>query len=125
MVDSTATYNIAISVWVSHSELTENKTIISCPQVYENVMNFSKTLVAQYLQQRMEKAEGGGGLMAGNIQRLQSLLQPVEDVKTHDILVLLLRLRQICCLPGLISSVSLTLAMGKRGRKFNKLLVGY
>lgn len=76
-------------------------------RVYEHVLKFSQTLVARYLQERAEKVDGG--LMAPRIQQLQGMMQNVQDIKTHDILVLLLRLRQICCLPGLISAVSFLL----------------
>jgi len=70
-------------------------------------MTFSQTLVAQYLQQQAEKVDGGG-LTGNRINMLQNQLAGLKpgEVKTTDILVLLLRLRQICCLPGLISAVS-------------------
>lgn len=72
--------------------------------VYETVLKFSQKLVARYLSERAVAMDGA--LLVPRIQQLQSIVQKVGDIKTHEILVLLLRLRQICCLPGLISAVS-------------------
>ncbi|XP_066588930.1 transcription termination factor 2 [Prorops nasuta] len=87
---------------------------------YEKVLVYSRTLFAQFLSQRAEKEhmiELHGGrfnkptfLSNPNKQtqftKAQSqLLSMHADVKSHEILVLLLRLRQICCHPALIHSM--------------------
>ncbi|XP_050095390.1 transcription termination factor 2 isoform X1 [Anopheles aquasalis] len=92
--------------------------------VYQKVLLYSKTLFAQFLHQRaekeQEKAYGGGfygrPTFAGRgatdafekvHQRLKRMhnKQEESEVKQFQILVLLLRLRQICCHPGLIHNM--------------------
>lgn len=58
--------------------------------VYQKIMIFSRTLFSVYLHQRTEK---------------QNDSEDSNKIQTHQILVLLLRLRQICCHPGLIDAV--------------------
>ncbi|XP_076670956.1 transcription termination factor lodestar [Andrena cerasifolii] len=88
--------------------------------VYEKVLIYSRTLFAQFLAQRAEK-DHMAELGAGKYDKPTSLLQPNKntqftkaqnrllslhaDVKAHEILVLLLRLRQICVHPSLIHSM--------------------
>ena len=88
--------------------------------VYEKVLVFSRTLFAQFLAQRAEK-EHMFDLAGGKYDRPTFLSNPNKntqftkaqnkllslhaDVKTHEILVLLLRLRQICVHPSLIHSM--------------------
>ncbi|XP_052888180.1 transcription termination factor 2 [Anopheles moucheti] len=88
--------------------------------VYQKVLMYSKHLFAQFLHQRAEKEHainyGFGGSRPTFTQRgganyafdkVHQKLKSMHDddgkeVKQHQILVLLLRLRQICCHPGLI-----------------------
>ncbi|KAG7198793.1 hypothetical protein KM043_001771 [Ampulex compressa] len=88
--------------------------------VYEKVLIYSRTLFAQFLAQRAEK-DHVADLYAGKYDRPSFLTNPNKnthftkaqnkllslhaDVKTHEILVLLLRLRQICCHPALIHAM--------------------
>ncbi|XP_050080079.1 transcription termination factor 2 isoform X1 [Anopheles maculipalpis] len=89
--------------------------------VYQKVLMYSKNLFAQFLHQRAEKEHamnyGYGNKRPTFTQRggpnhafdkVHQKLKSIHDrhdgteVKQHQILVLLLRLRQICCHPGLI-----------------------
>ncbi|KYQ52658.1 Transcription termination factor 2 [Trachymyrmex zeteki] len=88
--------------------------------VYEKVLAYSRTLFAQFLVQRAEK-EHMLDLYSGKYNKpsflsnpnketqftkaQQKLLASHADVKTHEILMLLLRLRQICCHPALIHAM--------------------
>ncbi|XP_076167205.1 transcription termination factor lodestar [Ptiloglossa arizonensis] len=88
--------------------------------VYEKVLIYSRTLFAQFLAQRAEKdhmMDLAGGVYDKpaflsnpnkNTQFTKAqnkLLSLHADVKAHEILVLLLRLRQICVHPTLIHSM--------------------
>uniref|UniRef100_A0A182MMQ1 Transcription termination factor 2 n=1 Tax=Anopheles culicifacies TaxID=139723 RepID=A0A182MMQ1_9DIPT len=87
--------------------------------VYQKVLMYSKHLFAQFLHQRAEKEHASNYGYGGNRptfvqrggsnyafdkvhQKLKSMHEDGKEVKQHQILVLLLRLRQICCHPGLI-----------------------
>ncbi|XP_040168213.1 transcription termination factor 2 isoform X1 [Anopheles arabiensis] len=91
--------------------------------VYQKVLMYSKHLFAQFLHQRAEKehainygfggarptfsqrAHGGANQAFDKVhQKLKSMhaAKDGSEVKQHQILVLLLRLRQVCCHPGLI-----------------------
>uniref|UniRef100_A0A182RKF7 Transcription termination factor 2 n=1 Tax=Anopheles funestus TaxID=62324 RepID=A0A182RKF7_ANOFN len=88
--------------------------------VYQKVLMYSKHLFAQFLHQRAEKEHainygfggsrptfsqrGGQNYAFDKVhQKLKSMHnEDGKEVKQHQILVLLLRLRQICCHPGLI-----------------------
>ncbi|KYN21248.1 Transcription termination factor 2 [Trachymyrmex cornetzi] len=88
--------------------------------VYEKMLAYSRTLFAQFLAQRAEK-EHMLDLYSGKYDKPSFLSNPNKetqftkaqkkllalhaDVKTHEILVLLLRLRQICCHPALIHAM--------------------
>ncbi|XP_050470437.1 transcription termination factor 2 isoform X1 [Bombus huntii] len=88
--------------------------------VYEKVLIYSRTLFAQFLAQRADK-DHMVDLAAGKYDKPTFLSNPNKntqftkaqnkllslhaDVKTHEILVLLLRLRQICVHPSLIHSM--------------------
>ncbi|XP_035723877.1 transcription termination factor 2-like [Vespa mandarinia] len=88
--------------------------------VYEKVLIYSRTLFAQFLSQRAEK-DHMADLRSGIYDKPSFLSNPNKntqftkaqnkllslhaDVKTHEILVLLLRLRQICCHPSLIHAM--------------------
>ncbi|XP_076648059.1 pre-mRNA processing factor 6 [Halictus rubicundus] len=88
--------------------------------VYEKVLVYSRTLFAQFLAQRADK-DHMYDLAAGKYDKPSFLSNPNKntqftkaqnrllsmhaDVKTHEILVLLLRLRQVCVHPSLIHSM--------------------
>ncbi|XP_071573079.1 transcription termination factor 2 [Temnothorax nylanderi] len=88
--------------------------------VYEKILVYSRTLFAQFLAQRAEKEHmldlyGGRYNMPAYLanpnketqftKAQNKLLAMHASVKTHEILVLLLRLRQICCHPALIHAM--------------------
>lgn len=75
--------------------------------VYNRFMAFSKHIFATFVQQQQDK----NGNFVYDKDRLGRLYQKfsnkfkqVEEVKAHQILTLLLRLRQICCHTGLAKS---------------------
>ncbi|KFB46798.1 AGAP011966-PA-like protein [Anopheles sinensis] len=87
--------------------------------VYQKVLLYSKSLFAQFLHQRAEKEQANSYMYGGNRptfaqrgapngafdkvhQKLKRMHGDGSEVQQHQILVLLLRLRQICCHPGLI-----------------------
>lgn len=71
-------------------------------QVYHTVLHFSKSLLAEYILQEQNKV----GYVSDEVRsQHHKLLNSANEIKTTEIFVLLLRLRQICCLPGLIHSV--------------------
>ncbi|XP_063539516.1 transcription termination factor 2-like [Cydia strobilella] len=79
--------------------------------VYQKVLVFSKTLFAQFLHQRAEK-DGDSVPRGGHkdsayyeMHKKMIALQGAKPVKAHEILVLLLRLRQVCCHCGLIAAM--------------------
>ncbi|XP_011647072.2 transcription termination factor 2, partial [Pogonomyrmex barbatus] len=101
----------------------EEVTVQLDPQeqlVYEKILIYSRTLFAQFLAQRAEK-EHMFDLYGGKYDKPAFLANPNKDtqftkaqnkllsmhadVKTHEILVLLLRLRQVCCHPALIHAM--------------------
>ncbi|KAJ2938517.1 hypothetical protein O0L34_g13014 [Tuta absoluta] len=80
--------------------------------VYQKVLVFSKTLFAQFLHQRAEKQTDMQGLATPDknsaydkMHKKMVALQGAKPVKSHEILVLLLRLRQVCCHCGLIAAM--------------------
>ncbi|XP_002073794.3 transcription termination factor 2 [Drosophila willistoni] len=90
--------------------------------VYQKVLTYSRTLFAQFLFQRSEKDSDMNFISDANKPTYNQIKDPngayykmhqkfakmagsKKEVKSHDILVLLLRLRQICCHPGLIDSM--------------------
>ncbi|XP_029158221.1 transcription termination factor 2 isoform X2 [Nylanderia fulva] len=101
----------------------EEVTVKLDPQeqlVYEKILAYSRTLFAQFLAQRAEK-DHMYDLYAGKYdapaylsnpnkdtqftKAQNKLLKMHADVKTHEILMLLLRLRQLCCHPALIHAM--------------------
>ncbi|KAL1497383.1 hypothetical protein ABEB36_008363 [Hypothenemus hampei] len=84
-------------------------------QVYHKILIFSQTLFAQFLHQRAEKNQDYVDLHRPNnhgpnqeyFKMREKLLKinKVKNVSQHEILVLLLRLRQICCHPSLITAM--------------------
>ncbi|KAH8403973.1 hypothetical protein KR215_007287 [Drosophila sulfurigaster] len=90
--------------------------------VYQRVMTYSRTLFAQFLLQRAEKDSDLNFVRDANKPTYNQIKDPngayykmhekfarmaghSKEVKSHEILVLLLRLRQICCHPGLIDAM--------------------
>ncbi|RVE53860.1 hypothetical protein evm_001522 [Chilo suppressalis] len=80
--------------------------------VYQKVLVFSKTLFAQFLHQRAEMHADAEGFVPpekdtayAKMHKKMIALQGVKPVKSHEILVLLLRLRQVCCHCGLVASM--------------------
>ncbi|XP_034114594.1 transcription termination factor 2-like [Drosophila albomicans] len=90
--------------------------------VYQRVMTYSRSLFAQFLFQRAEKDSDANfiadsrkptykqikdpnGAYYKMHEKFASMAGQSKEVKSHEILVLLLRLRQICCHPGLIDSM--------------------
>merc|ERR1719195_1973332 len=83
-------------------------------EVYDKVFSFSQSALQNYMAKVKEKEQDqlGGSSFTFNYaassanQRLgQGPLAQQGDVKAHHLLVLLLRLRQICDHPGLIRSM--------------------
>ncbi|XP_050664600.1 transcription termination factor 2 [Leptidea sinapis] len=79
--------------------------------VYQKVLVFSKTLFAQFLHQRAEKQADNfvsnttRDTAYYKMHKKMIALQGAKPVKSHEILVLLLRLRQVCCHCGLIGAM--------------------
>ncbi|KAH8307778.1 hypothetical protein KR044_013353, partial [Drosophila immigrans] len=90
--------------------------------VYQRVMTYSRSLFAQFLFQRAEKDSDASFIAGARKPSYNQIKDPngayykmhekfarmagqSKEVKSHEILVLLLRLRQICCHPGLIDSM--------------------
>ncbi|XP_023302950.2 transcription termination factor 2 [Lucilia cuprina] len=90
--------------------------------VYQKIMIYSRTLFAQFLFQRAERntdlmyseqssrptfmqTKDPNGAYYKMHQKFTKIHQGSKEIKSHEILVLLLRLRQICCHPGLIDSM--------------------
>ncbi|TMW49618.1 hypothetical protein DOY81_005302 [Sarcophaga bullata] len=90
--------------------------------VYQKIMIYSRTLFAQFLFQRAERntdlmyrdqssrpsymqIKDPNGAYYKMHQKFTKIHQGSKEIKSHEILVLLLRLRQICCHPGLIDSM--------------------
>lgn len=87
--------------------------------VYQRLLAFSKTLFSQFLHQRAEQQNAISYVpcheRAGKAQpneaydrmhRRVKRLHGEPDIKSHQILLYILRLRQVCCHPGLIDAVS-------------------
>lgn len=78
--------------------------------VYQKIMAYSKTLFSQFLSQRQSGVDpfarhGGNKYYDVMHQRLMHV-HGAPDVQQHQILTLILRLRQICIHTGLIDKVS-------------------
>ncbi|KAH1026577.1 transcription termination factor 2 [Dendroctonus ponderosae] len=86
-------------------------------KLYHKILIFSRTLFAQFLHQRAEKNQDYADRHFSDensdppneeyIKMREKLLRlnKFKNVSQHEILVLLLRLRQICCHPSLINSM--------------------
>lgn len=86
--------------------------------IYQRVVLYSKTLFAQFLHQRSEKQDQEVGRFRARdpardpnekyfalYKRMARMTKAKGEVQQHQILVLLLRLRQVCCHPGLINAM--------------------
>ncbi|XP_037954856.1 transcription termination factor 2 [Teleopsis dalmanni] len=90
--------------------------------VYQRILVYSRSLFAQFLHQRAERDTDYNYREEANKPTYLQTKNPSDayynlhkkftkmnhgnkEVKSHDILVLLLRLRQICCHPGLIDAM--------------------
>lgn len=104
-----------------HCDLIEVKLDKDEMNVYQRVLLYSRTLFSAFLHQRVEKEHDiYRGTFVSNptykqtrqpnaaFDRMHQKLKELHtgnEVKQHQILVLLLRLRQICCHPGLIQQM--------------------
>ncbi|XP_068619336.1 transcription termination factor 2 [Battus philenor] len=88
-------------------ELHEREVALSRDEmnVYQKLLVFSKTLFGQFLQQRAEKRADVEDTAYAEMHKRMVKLQGAKPVKSHEILVLLLRLRQVCCHCGLIAAM--------------------
>ncbi|XP_044747827.1 transcription termination factor 2 [Coccinella septempunctata] len=82
--------------------------------LYQKILLFSQTLFAQFLHQRAEKNQDIINFRNPNadtnseyfkMRKKLLALNQMREVNQHEILVLLLRLRQICCHPSLITNM--------------------
>lgn len=71
--------------------------------VYQKVLALSRSQFAQFLQQVAEK--NAGSTSVASIQKKMMAMLDVTSIVSQDILVLLLRLRQVCCHCGLIAAM--------------------
>lgn len=88
------------TIIVEDIELTHDEA-----NIYTKILAYSQNLFAQYMEQHQQRNGGGKLQLNADIQkRLDQvkLFGRGQDVKSSQILVLLLRLRQICDHPGLI-----------------------
>uniref|UniRef100_A0A1A9Z4L3 Transcription termination factor 2 n=1 Tax=Glossina pallidipes TaxID=7398 RepID=A0A1A9Z4L3_GLOPL len=105
-----------------HIELIEVELDKEEMNVYQKIMVHSRHLFAQFLMQRAERntdlmyreqssrptfmqTKNPNDAYYKMHQKFTKLHRNQEDIKSYEILVLLLRLRQICCHPGLIDSM--------------------
>ncbi|XP_053689376.1 transcription termination factor 2 [Sabethes cyaneus] len=101
-------------------ELIEVRLDTDEMNVYQKVLLYSRTLFAQFLHQRAEKIHDDyydhssrptfaqtrqPNAAFDRVHQKLRQLHTKDEVKQHQILVLLLRLRQICCHPGLIQQM--------------------
>jgi transcription termination factor 2 len=81
--------------------------------VYQRVMLYSQHLFTEYLHQKEAKRDSDyvrviNAESKAKIAKLHDQFRKQfgnQEIKTHVILVLLLRLRQVCCHPGLIDAM--------------------
>lgn len=80
--------------------------------VYQMIMAYSRSLFEQFLTQRAERDNDVEYYHHYDTSQHNEIydrllnMQDTSEVKQHHILTLILRLRQICCHPALILSVS-------------------
>jgi transcription termination factor 2 len=76
--------------------------------VYNRIMVLSKQIFAQFLTQQQAKHNNftyDNNNLGKLHQKFARIMKVDREIKSHEILTLLLRLRQICCHPGLVKSV--------------------
>lgn len=76
--------------------------------VYTKILAYSQTLFAQYMEQHQQRNGAGKFVLGADVtKRLEQVKRfgRGQEVKSSQILILLLRLRQICDHPGLIHQV--------------------
>lgn len=81
--------------------------------IYMKVTMYSQAVFANYLSQQMERNNNYDydRKKFGRVyKQMAQKFQITHDIKAHEILVLLMRLRQACCHPGLMKEM---LAMGE------------
>lgn len=77
--------------------------------VYTHILAYSQALFAKYMEQHQEETGGRRIELGPDVKKLTEKIRRFvngQEVKSAQILVLLLRLRQICDHPGLINVVS-------------------
>lgn len=75
--------------------------------VYNKFLAYSQALFASYLMQQQEKSDNFNydkNNVRNLFKKFSHKFNVNHDVKNHEILTLILRLRQICCHPGLAKS---------------------
>lgn len=76
---------------------------------YTKVLAYSQNLFAQYMEQHQQRNGAGQFKLDADVRRRLEIIKRCgrggEEVKSAQILILLLRLRQICDHPGLIHQV--------------------
>lgn len=80
--------------------------------IYQKILAYSASLFQQFLTQRAERNPEYQSYQYNNPKKAYAQMHQkvqqmhgTEDVKSHMILTYILRLRQICCHPGLIDAV--------------------
>ncbi|KAG5680553.1 hypothetical protein PVAND_010054 [Polypedilum vanderplanki] len=76
--------------------------------VYNRIMALSKQIFAQFLDQHHQKHNNYtyDNKNLGKLhQKFAKMHQVDREIQAHEILTLLLRLRQVCCHPGLVKSM--------------------
>lgn len=105
-------------------QLIESKDINSLPEksldlvnfsltakerfVYNRLMSYSQTIFAQYMQQNQQKNNDfcyDKDRLAHTYKAFARKFKSDREIQNHEILVLLLRLRQSCCHPSLIKAM--------------------
>lgn len=86
--------------------------------VYTKILAYSQSMFAQYMEQHQQRNGVGKFVLDADVRRRLELVKRFgrggEEVKSAQILILLLRLRQICDHPGLIHQVSVCAWLGQR-----------
>lgn len=76
--------------------------------VYNKVMAFSQAILAEYIQQSQEKHNNytyDKAQLGKYYSKVQKMFNHDRKIESHEILTLLLRLRQVCCHPGLMKEM--------------------
>lgn len=76
--------------------------------IYTKVMMYSQAIFANYMDQQMEKNDNYSydkNKLGKVYRKMAQKFQVNHDIKAHEILLLLLRLRQACCHPGLMKAM--------------------